>query len=87
MPYLENANREAQGYRKSETFEAPDTPPPVPARSFDADDDDDLGQDEKRSGSGAEDSRYATIGSTMSNHLDEGYSTVDETLQKGNRVS
>ena len=44
-------------------------------------------EDEDEQRLGDEDPGYATIRSTMSNNHDEGYSTVDETLQRaGNKV-
>jgi hypothetical protein len=80
-PSLDNISYDdRQGYRGSGTFEGPDTPPPIPTRTIHEED----GDEEQGP---MNDPRYATIGSTMSNNHDEGYSTVDETLQRGIKVS
>ena len=80
--YYDNASYDdRQDYRGSGTFEDSEIPPPIPTSTIHEDED----EDEQRLGD--EDPGYATIRSTMSNNHDEGYSTVDETLQRaGNKV-
>ena len=82
-PYLDNNTSydDRLRYRGSGTFGGSHTPPPIPVRTIHEEDDDDEEQ-----GPGEEDPRYATIRSTMSNNHDEGYSTVEETQQRGNKV-
>ena len=82
-PYYDNASYDdTLGYRGSGVFEDPEIPPPIPPSTIHEDDDED------EQGPGEEDPGYATIRSTVSNNHDEGYSTVEETLQRaGNKVS
>ena len=89
--FVENslyANKNLQGH--SGMFEdADDVPPPVPTRNFnsgDFDDDPSVGYDVKEEGEQQAETGYSTIRSTMSNNHDEGYSTVDETLQRDIKV-
>ena len=78
--FNDNSYDDKQEYLGS--FGGSETPPPVPAQNIrDVDDDD------EEQGAGDEDPGYATIRSTISNNHDEGYSTVDETLQRGQKVS
>ena len=71
--YLDEISYDSrQEYRGSGTFE---TPPPVPTRTIHDDDDDEPEPGEKDHG-------YSTIRSTTRDNHDEGYSTVEETLQR-----
>lgn len=90
--FVENslyANKNLQG--RFEIYEDSDkeAPPPIPERSVlslgDLDDDANEVYDDKELGANAEPG-YSTIRSTISNNHDEGYSTVDETLQRGTKV-
>lgn len=80
--YFDKASYDdGQEYRGSGTFEDSEEPPPIPASTIHEE------YDENEQRLGEEDPGYATIRSTMSNNHDEGYSTVDETLQRpGNKV-
>ena len=66
--------------RKYQRNENCDTPPPVPLRTIH--DMDDLNEMDNRD----DNEPYSSIQTTMSNNLDEGYSTVDDTKQRANKV-